>query len=212
MQRGDEQYDGIDALSHLKVIERRKTMKRCLILGLLVLTATMAVGAQGTSMPKRGDFGIGASVSFSADTALLFYHLSDSFMLAPQVGFYHYNYADTSAGTTTNYPGTWWDVGVGLYYVVLPFESLSLQFGPSVEFASEAYQNNLSTDNYQFTYWAVNLNLRVLAMITKNLGLFTNFGIYYYSQDNNDTTTSVDTAQTGFGFQSVSLGVAYYFK
>ncbi|MGA2641196.1 MAG: hypothetical protein ABSG21_09875 [Spirochaetia bacterium] len=187
-------------------------MKRYVALGLLIFIATAALSAQGTLIPKSGDIGIAASVSSTANTALLFIHVYDSLVIAPQVGFYHYNYADTSAGVTTNYPGTWWDVGVGIYYVVLPFESLSVQIGPSAEFASESYQNNGSSDNYQWTYLAVNLNFRVLAMITKNLGVFTNFGAYYYSADTNDTTTSVDSTKTGFGIQSISLGVAYYFK
>ena|SRR5271157_210656 len=180
-------------------------MKRYVALGLLILFAIAAVGAQGTSIPKSGDIGIAASVSTTANTALLFIHMNDSFVIAPQVGFYHYNYADTAAGSTTNYPGTWWDFGVGVYYVVLPFESLSVHIGPSFEFSSESYQNNGSSDNYQWTYWAVNLNFRVLAMITKNLGVFTNFGAYYYSAETNDTTTSVDSTKTGFGIQSISL-------
>jgi len=187
-------------------------MKKHFVLALLLFIAAIAVVAQGAATPKSGDIGIGASVSSSENTVAFFYHLNDSLMLSPQVGFFYRNYADTFGGTTTNYPATWWDIGLGLYYVVLPFESLSVQVGPSFEYASEKYQNDGSTDDYQFTYWAVDLNLRVLAMLTKNLGLFTTFGAYYYSSDTNNTTVSYDLLKTGLGFQSLSLGVAYYFK
>src|SRR5208282_4334710 len=125
-------------------------MKKPLVLGLLIFFVTVSIGAQGAFTPRAGDVGIGASVSTSANTALLFYHLSDSLMLAPQVGFFYRNYADKSGGATTNYPGTWFDGGLGLYWTVRPFESLSLQIGPSFEIASEGYQNEGSTDNIQF--------------------------------------------------------------
>lgn len=95
---------------------------------------------------------------------------------------------------------------------MLHFESLSAQVGPSFQFASEGCKNDGGTDKYQFTCWTVQLNLRVLAMITKNLGVFTTFGVYYYSNDTNNTTTDSDTLRTGLGIQSLSLGVAYYFK
>jgi len=187
-------------------------MKKQLVFGYLILVLAASVSAQGAPTPKSGDLGLGASVSTTANTALVFYHLSDSLMLAPQVGFFYRNFADTSGGVTTDYPGTWFDVGLGLYWVLRPFESLSFQVGPSLEIASESYQNEGSTDNLQFTYWTLNLNARVLAMITKNLGVFTTFGVYYYSQDTKDTTTAVDSTKTGLGVQSLSLGVAYYFK
>jgi hypothetical protein len=187
-------------------------MKKHFVFGLLLLIAASAAGAQGATTPHSGDLGVGASVSSSSNTALVFYHMTDSLMLAAQGGLFHNNYADTSAGTTANFPGTWWDIGLGIYYVVQPFEQLSLQVGPSVEFATEKYKNDGNTDNLQFTYWQAQLNLRVLAMITKNLGVFTTFGVYYYSNDNKNTTSSVETLKTGFGTQSLSLGVAFYFK
>ncbi len=183
-------------------------MKKLLVLGCLMIVLGVSVSAQGAITPKSGDVGLGASVSAGANTALLFYHLSDTLMIAPEVGFFYRNFADTSGGVTTNYPGTWIDGGLGLYWVLKPFDSLSLQIGPSFEVSSESYQNEGSTDKLQFTYWTVNLNARVLAMITKNLGVFTTFGVYYYSQDTNDTTSSVESVKTGLGVQSLSLGVA----
>ena len=187
-------------------------MKRLFVLCLLVLIAAAGVGAQDATTPRSGDFGIGASVSSSENTALVFYHITDSLMLAPQVGLFHFNYADTAGGTTTDFPDTWWDIGLGFYYVVRPFEHLCLQVGPSVEFASESGTSHTTGNDFQFTYWTAALNLRALAMITKNLGVFTTFGAYFYSQDNKDKTASTESVKTGFGILSLSLGVAYYFK
>ena len=187
-------------------------MKRYLAVFLLVSATSVAVAAQGIPMPASGDFGIGASVSSSDSTATLFFDLTSRLVLEPKVGFSSYNYADKQGSTSTNYPGTWWDVGLGLFYVVVPLEGLSVQVGPAVEYASEDYQNEGKTDAYQFTFWKVAADLRLLAMITRSLGVYTSVGGYYYSRDVNDTTTSFDSLQTGFGVESLSLGVAYYFK
>lgn len=175
-----------------------------------VLVAAVA-GAQSLP-PVKGDFGLGASVSTSSQTLQAFYDVTDSLVLVPKVGAYHYNYADTVGGATTNYPGTWYQGGIGIFYVVHAFSNLSLQVGPSFTYSSESYQANLNPDNLQFTYWSVSLDLRPVAMINKNLGVFTNFGVQYYSQDTKDKTSSADTLITQFQLISPSLGVVYYFK
>ena len=187
-------------------------MKKFLVLAALALALSSFAVAQATT-PVKGDFGIGAAVSSTNNTINIFYNLSDSLVLAPWVGFFNTNYADTpNGGSTTNYASTWWDIGAGVFYVIRPFESLSVQIGPEVEFASEGYQKDTVVDKYQLTYFSVGATLKLLAMITKNFGAFTTIGAYYYSKDTNDTTTSYDSLLTGFGLQSVSLGAAYYFK
>jgi hypothetical protein len=185
-------------------------MKRAFVLALVILSA--AVAARAATTPGAGSLGVGASVSSVSNDVQLFYYLTDSLMLAPQVGFFSTSYADTSGGITTNYPATWWDVGIGVYYSASIFGGLNLQIGPSFEYASENYQNEGSADKNTFTFWSAVLNVLALGMITDNLGVFTTFGVYYYSRDINDTTIVFDSLKTGFGVQSLSLGVAYYFR
>ena len=127
-------------------------------------------------------------------------------ILAPQIGFSCQNYAETYGAITTNYPGTGRDIGLGFYYVLLPFEGLSVQAGPAIEFASDGYKKEGNTDEFQFTFVAVDLNLRMMAMITKSLG------VQYYWQDSNDTTIQFDSALTVIGLQTVALGVVCYLK
>jgi hypothetical protein len=187
-------------------------MKKCIVLLILTLATTIAAGAQGTLMPKGGDIGVGASVSTSTSTILGYYHLSDTLILAPQIGIHYQNFAAKSGSTTTDYPGTWVDIGCGLYWTVLPFEAVSLQVGPALEIAYRGYTDTTDGDDKTFTYWALNLNARVVAMISKNFGFFTTFGAYYSSADTEDKTTSTGIVQTDVGIESVSLGVVYYFK
>jgi len=113
---------------------------------------------------------------------------------------------------TTNYPGTWWDLGLGVYYALFLFPGLSVQAGPAIEFAAEGYQNDGDPNNYQFYYLVGELNLRILAMITRNLGVFTTLGVYWDFQDTQNVTTGLGTSKTEYGIQSLSAGVAYYFK
>ena len=49
-------------------------------------------------------------------------------------------------------------------------------------------------------------------MITQNLGVYSTIGGYYFSNDFKDTTANTDSLNTGYGIQSLSLGVSYYFK
>jgi hypothetical protein len=183
-------------------------VKRFLLLSaILVTVAALSVGAQSTA-PTAGDFGVGASVSSSTSQVQLFYHATDSIVVSPQVGFFNSN---VKAGST-DFPDNWWHIGAGVYYVVRPFQSLSVQVGPQFLYSSESYKNTTTGDNFQRAYWEVDFNLQLMAMINKNLGVFTAIGLYYYSNDVKDTTAVVDTQYTGYGIANPSLGVVYYFK
>ncbi len=133
-------------------------------------------------------------------------------MIEPTVGIYNYNYADTAAGTTTNYSGTWFGIGADVFYVLHAFSNLTVQVGPGFFFSTEAYKPNGNPDNFQFTYWAASLNLQLLAMLNRNLGVFTSLGLEYWSQDTKDTTVSTETLLTEIQIINPSLGVVYYFK
>ena len=128
------------------------------------------------------------------------------------VGFYNYNYADTAAGTTTNYSGTWFGVGADVFYVLHAFSNLTVQVGPGFLFTTEANKQNGNPDNFQFTYWAASVNLQLLAMVNKNLGVFTTLGLQYISSDTKDTTANTETLLTEIQIINPSLGVVYYFK
>jgi hypothetical protein len=183
-------------------------VKRFLLLSAVLVTAgALCVGAQSIA-PTAGDFGVGASVSSTTDQVQVFYHVSDAVVLSPQVGFFNSN---AKAGST-DYPDTWWHVGAGVYYLVRPFENLSVQVGPQFLYSSESYKSTSTGDEFQRSYWELDLNLQLMAMINKNLGVFTAIGLYYYSNDLNDTTASLETQSTGYGIVSPSLGVVYYFK
>lgn len=186
-------------------------MKRLLFLASIAMFVVSFASAQSLA-PSANELGIGAAVSSSNNTFQVFYHVSKSLVLAPLVGFYSRNYADTAGGVTTNYPGTWWEAGLGVYYVVPLFPRLNVQIGPAFQYASEKYKANGNPDNQQFTYWNAAVNLQVVAAVTKNLSVFTSFGGYYYSQNTQDTTTSTSTLQTGYGLDTPALGVIYYFK
>jgi len=187
-------------------------MKKMAVLSAFVLWGLAGVVAQGGIIPGKGDFGLGFDIGNNHNYIDAYYNITENIVLVPRIGFYSYNYADTASGTTTNYPGTWWDGGLGVYYAVKLFDSLSIQVGPSAEYSSEKYENNGNTNQYQYTYWSITANGRLLAMLTKNIGVQALAGVYFYSNDTNNTTTSIDTLKTGYGVQSLSLGGVIYLK
>lgn len=182
-------------------------MKRFLFLVAAALLSVSFAGAQSLT-PSAHAIGLGASVSSTNNALQGFFLVTDKIVLEPSVGFYQANTATTVAGSTTNYPVNWYDVGLGAYYVLKSFQSLSVLVGPAFTLSTQ----NQSSANIKITNWSVTANLQLLAMITKNLGAFTNFGAYYSSYQNKNTANNTTTLTTTFGVQSIQLGVAYFFK
>jgi len=189
-------------------------MKKLLAMSVVaLLTASIAV-AQTDLNPKANDFGVAAYVSYGqntqSDSVSLLYNLSDSLVLTPTAYFQTDTSATKSSGTTVTNPATtYFGGGLGLLYVVKPFGNLSLMLGPTGYYTNYNYT---AGDTHKKWYLEIDLNLRLLAMMTKNFGVFTDIGAYYSMFDDNDTTTSVESLDNGFGLESVALGVAYYFK
>ena len=114
-------------------------MKKLLLVLLSALFAASFCTAQSMT-PTAHQLGVGASVSSSNTTVQLFYDVTNSFMIEPQVGFAHSNNASSSGGgTATNYPDTWWNVGLGVYYVAMRMQRLAVLIGPAAQYSSEQF-------------------------------------------------------------------------
>lgn len=191
-------------------------MKKFLFVSLAALFAASFAGAQ-TLTPTAHELGIGASFSTSTATVQLFYGMTKSFVVEPLVGISSSNQAQSvGGGAVTNFPSTWTTFGLGLYYVALRLHRLAVLIGPSGQFTYEKYTANgtnfTSGDQIKYTYWNGELNLQLLGMITRNLGLFATVGGFYASDTYNDTTTSFQSVTMHYGIQTVSVGASYFFK
>lgn len=191
-------------------------MKKLLFVSIAALFAASFASAQSLT-PTAHELGVGASVSSSTSTVRLFYNVTKSFVIEPLVGIQYSNQAVTiGGGTATNYPDTWASFGLGVYYVALRMDRLAVLVGPSGQFVYEKLTgtgtNFTAGDTVKHTYWNGQLNVQLLGMITKNLGLFATVGGYYASNSYNDTTANYQTVTSTFGIQSVSVGASYFFK
>jgi len=181
-------------------------------LGLIALLGIAAVGAfaQAEDAVPAGTFGINASVSDYSNSIGGFYYVTPTFIVAPEVYFYKTN--TTYSSVTTEYPDTYFSLGSGFYYELTPFDALSFDIGPAVSFANEKYTSTSTNAEYTYSRFTLRGDCIAKVKLTRNVSIFSTFGVYLYSNSTNNTTSSTETKKTGFALQSAVLGVAYYFR
>ena len=180
------------------------------------LAALIAVGAfaQSANQPTVGTFGLTASVSNSDNIVGGLYYATPNVIVAPYLGFWNQTTTSKTSSASADAPSSWFEIGTGVYYELTPFGDLSFDLGPALTYWSETSKASSTADTYNTTYFSFDANVLVKVQVTKNLAVFSQFGGFWNTRDNKDTTvtSNTETVVGTIGLQTVSLGVAYYFR
>jgi len=189
-------------------------MRKILFWGLCVLTIGL-VSAQETKELKAGDSGLLASVSSSSNSIGGVYHLTDSLVVVPEVGFGTWNNAITvnTGASKKDYPGYWFTLAVAGYYELNPFKNLYFDIGPQFYLYNRPdYKSDNSDDEMHLSYWSLNANVSPKLMLTNNFAAYSVFGIGYSSSESKNSTLGSSYVATGLHLLNAELGIIYYLR
>jgi hypothetical protein len=189
-------------------------MKRTVIFLIALLIAGTEILCQQNEVLSKGDFGLFASFDGSSSTIGCIFHITNELSIFPEIGISKTSEDYTSATSALIYPSTWFSIGSGLYYNLYSKNNFYIDFGPKISQQFNEYKSTSNNNTYKYSYFRVDLNIIVKAMITNNIGVTSSFGGYFYNQNTKDLTVVSNYEKTisRFGTQSLDIGICLYIK